>query len=168
MWYRVGAVHASFWFQCACQAHVLVYDSWTVLRAAVSMFRRSHAREQNDMLSSPSKYKATRARQKSRGVIHNMHKHWQPCARCFLWVLLAVSVIVFWCITFVRPTAWYRDDTGGHFRAMWRTLELRSMSGAATSALPIMKGMISTQVGQYRVSLTFPRHLHMAPHALLD
>ena len=136
--------------------------------AMVSMFRRSHARKQNDMLSSPGKYKASRARQKSRGVMHSMHQHWQPCARCFLWALLAVSVTLFWCITFVRPTAWYRDDTGGHFRAAWQTLELRSMLGAGPSAPPIMKGMISTQVGRHRVSIGLSSRLHMAPHALLN
>lgn len=128
----------TFWFRSMC-------DSWTGT-GVVSMFRRSHAREQNDMLSSP---KATRARQKTRGVTRNMHRSWQSCARWLLWALLASSVIVFWCITFVRPTAWYRDDTGGHFRDIWQTLELRSMLGAGTSAPPIMKGMISAQVGRH-------------------
>ena len=132
----------------------------------VSMFRRSHAREQNDMLSSPSKFKATRARQKTRGMIHSMHRRWQSCARRFLWALLASSLIAFWCITFVRPTAWYRDDTGGHFRDIWQTLELRSKSGAGSSNAPIMQGMISTQVWKHQRLTGISSDLDTASHKL--
>lgn len=137
------------WFQCACPARS-GFKACTAGRCAVaSMFRRSHAREQHGMLSSPSKYKAIRSRQKARGVISSMHRQWQPYARCILWALLAAAVICFWCITFIRPTAWYRDDAGGHFRQMWQTLELRSLSAVRTSDPPIMKGMISTQVRRH-------------------
>lgn len=148
--------------------HVRQLDKGFVEAAVASMFRRSHAREQYDMLSSPSKYKATRARQKARGVICSMRRHWQPCAQCVLWALLVASVICFWCITFLRPTAWYRDDTGGHFRPLWDTLELRSVSGAETASPPIMKGMISTQVSRHQVSLKNPGLLHRAPEVLCD
>ena len=165
---RCGAVHKTSSGFSACVRHVLVSKHVRQLDSTVRMFRRSHAREQNGILSSPSKYKAATLRQKSRSVIHNMQRHWQTCARCFLWALLAVSVTIFWCITFVRPTAWYRDDTGGHFRAMWQTLELRSNLRAGASTPPIMQGMISTQVRSHPSSLNCPRGLHAASHSLLD
>ena len=114
--------------------------------ASASMSRRSHFREHYEMLSSPSKYKASGTRQKARNVIRSMHRPLLTCGRCTLWGLLAAAVLCFWCITFVRPTRWYRDDTGGHFRAMWETLEVPSASRAGTSGRPVLQGMVSTQV----------------------
>lgn len=133
------------------------------------MFRRSHAREHYDVSSSPSKYKVTKARKKAIGLIDSMHVRWQPCARCVLWALLAACVICFWSIIFVRPTGWYRDDTGGHFRAVWEALELPSRSGAENAGTPIMAGMVSTQVCSVpRRNWIMLSHLPSAPHAFLN
>ncbi|KAL3136132.1 hypothetical protein ABBQ32_007152 [Trebouxia sp. C0010 RCD-2024] len=110
------------------------------------MFRRSHTREQYSISSSPSKHKAKNQR-KARTLINRMHKRWQPCVRCALWALLAACIICFCCITFVRPTGWYRDDTGGHFGVVWEALQLELPSQANENASkPIMAGMVGTQV----------------------
>ncbi len=131
------------------------------------MFRHSHARPHHQMLSSPSKLKATRDWHKSQVVFSSMHSSVLPCVRCAAWGLLLACVVVFWSITFARPTGWYRDDKGSHFRAVWDTLELQSKAGQEQGRKPIMQGMISTQArhctqltDQQLVRLHAPEQLH--------
>ena len=37
------------------------------------------------------------------------------CIRSLLWALVVVSFMTFFFAVFIRPTAWYTQNTGGHF-----------------------------------------------------
>ena len=46
------------------------------------------------------------------------------CVRSVLWFLIVVSFMAFFFALFIRPTAWYSQNTGGHFGKLQTGLTL--------------------------------------------
>ena len=44
--------------------------------------------------------------------------------RSFLWTLIVASFLCFFWVLFVRPTAWFSSDTGGHFGKIEKALAI--------------------------------------------
>lgn len=66
-------------------------------------------------------------------------------AHYLAWFCVTACISAFWVITFLRPTRWYRDDTGDHFKAIWQKLQLHTSLLEQGKIITVVQGISNTQ-----------------------
>ena len=130
---------------------------------------RTRRRQTSSLWSaSPSKRSVAQKQGQRPFNVFRMRSNCLLGARLLAWAVLSTAMAVFWSITFVRPTGWYRDDTGGHFKAVWQKLQLNSSTTDQGRNVPIMPGIVSTQVKPAAQAASFTCNMHAYGYTVIQ